>query len=125
MSTTAATLANVASSATSVPLFAASLDPYAETDVLGRTVFNDSTAILYLAYAATAGGRDRGHGSGRTGPVLGKRHAARGDRRHDDSVRDGRIRGRDDRQPWQHHQLQHCRGHELLPGVPDGLHRHG
>jgi hypothetical protein len=54
MSTTAATLANVASSATSVNLFAASADPYAAVDVLGRTVFNDSTQVLYLKFGATA-----------------------------------------------------------------------
>lgn len=54
MSTTQPTTATVASSASSVNLFAASADPYAETDVLGRTVFNDSTQVLYLKFGATA-----------------------------------------------------------------------
>lgn len=45
---TAATLANVASSATNVTLFAAA------GDTNGRTVYNDSTAVLYLKYGATA-----------------------------------------------------------------------
>lgn len=44
----AATAANVASSATSVQLFAAA------SVVHGRTVYNDSTAVLYLKYGATA-----------------------------------------------------------------------
>ncbi len=44
----AAVLANVASSATSVTLFAANAG--AKT----RTVFNDSTAVLYIALSATA-----------------------------------------------------------------------
>ena len=44
-----ATLANVASSATSVTIFAA-----ATGNVRGRTVFNDSTAVLYLKFGATA-----------------------------------------------------------------------
>lgn len=51
MSTTApqsATLANVASSATNVTLFAAS------GSVKGRAVYNDSTAVLYLKFGATA-----------------------------------------------------------------------
>lgn len=43
-----ATLANVASSATNVTLFAASSDDN------GRIVVNDSTAVLYLKYGATA-----------------------------------------------------------------------
>ena len=43
-----ATLASVASSATSVTIFAAA------NGSNGRTVFNDSTAVLYLAFAATA-----------------------------------------------------------------------
>lgn len=42
-----ATLANVASSATNVTLFAAAT-------ANGRTVFNDSTAVLYLKFGATA-----------------------------------------------------------------------
>lgn len=45
---TTATTANVASSATNVTLFAAA------GDVNARTVFNDSTAVLYLKYGATA-----------------------------------------------------------------------
>lgn len=45
---TTATTANVASSATSVPLFAAA------GDVNARVVYNDSTAVLYLKYGATA-----------------------------------------------------------------------
>ena len=43
-----ATLANVSSSATSVAVFAATA--YAN----GRTVYNDSTQVLYLKYGATA-----------------------------------------------------------------------
>lgn len=43
-----ATTANVASSATNVTLFAAS------GSVKGRTVFNDSTAVLYLKFGVTA-----------------------------------------------------------------------
>jgi hypothetical protein len=43
-----ATLANVASSATSVNLFAAT------ALVKGRIIFNDSTAVLYVKYGATA-----------------------------------------------------------------------
>jgi hypothetical protein len=43
-----ATLANVASSASSVTVFAAS------GTVKARTVFNDSTAVLYLKFGATA-----------------------------------------------------------------------
>lgn len=42
-----ATLANVASSASNVTLFSASV-------ANGRTVYNDSTAVLYLKYGATA-----------------------------------------------------------------------
>lgn len=42
-----ATLANVVSSATNVTLFAAGV-------ANGRTVFNDSTAVLYLKFGATA-----------------------------------------------------------------------
>jgi hypothetical protein len=45
---TTATLANVASSATNVTLFAA-----AGTSS-GRAVFNDSTAVLYLKFGVTA-----------------------------------------------------------------------
>lgn len=51
MSTTsiqAATLANVTSSATSVTLFAANGAARA------RAIYNDSTAVLYLKYGATA-----------------------------------------------------------------------
>ena len=44
----AATLANVASSATSVNLFAAT------AKALGRTIFNDSTQVLYVKFGATA-----------------------------------------------------------------------
>ena len=44
----AATLANVAGSATSVPLFAEA------GSANGRTVFNDSSAILYLKFGTTA-----------------------------------------------------------------------
>lgn len=42
-----ASLANVASSAASVTLFAAG-EPHA------RTIFNDSTAVLYVAFSSTA-----------------------------------------------------------------------
>lgn len=45
----AATLANVASSATNVTLFAA-----AAGRVQMRTIFNDSTAVLYVKFGATA-----------------------------------------------------------------------
>lgn len=45
---TAATLANVASSATNVTLFAA------EATVNMRTIYNDSTAVLYVKFGATA-----------------------------------------------------------------------
>lgn len=51
MSTTpsqSATLANVTSSASSVTLFAAS------GTVKARTIFNDSTAVLYVKFGATA-----------------------------------------------------------------------
>ena len=48
---TSATLANVASSASSVTLFAA--DTTAGTNG-GRTVFNDSTAVLYVKFGTTA-----------------------------------------------------------------------
>lgn len=44
----AATEANVASSATNVTVFAAS------APVNGRAVYNDSTAVLYLKFGATA-----------------------------------------------------------------------
>lgn len=54
MTATQATTANVASSATSVNLFPATADAYAELDTLGRAVFNDSTAVLYLKFGATA-----------------------------------------------------------------------
>ncbi len=43
-----ATLANVASSATNATLWAAA------ASVKGRVVYNDSTAILYLKFGATA-----------------------------------------------------------------------
>jgi hypothetical protein len=43
-----ATLANVASSASSVTLFAAS------GSVKGRAVYNDSTAVLYLKFGTSA-----------------------------------------------------------------------
>ena len=43
-----ATLANVASSATNVTIFAAASGDNA------RTVYNDSTAVLYLKFGATA-----------------------------------------------------------------------
>lgn len=43
-----ATLANVASSATNVTLFAAS------SNALGRTIYNDSTAVLYVKFGVTA-----------------------------------------------------------------------
>lgn len=45
---TTATLANVASSASNVTIFAAAAQANA------RTVYNDSTAILYLKFGATA-----------------------------------------------------------------------
>ena len=44
----AATLANVASSATSVTIFSAAVSAN------GRVVFNDSTAVLYLAFSTSA-----------------------------------------------------------------------
>lgn len=44
----AATLTNVASSATTVNLFAAN------GMASGRTIFNDSTAVLYVKFGATA-----------------------------------------------------------------------
>lgn len=43
-----ATLANVASSASSVTLLAAG------SDANGRAIFNDSTAVLYVKFGATA-----------------------------------------------------------------------
>jgi hypothetical protein len=43
-----ATLANVASSATNVTLFAAASDDN------GRTIYNDSTSVLYVKFGATA-----------------------------------------------------------------------
>lgn len=43
-----ATLANVASSATNVTLFSA------DSDANGRTIYNDSTAVLYVKFGATA-----------------------------------------------------------------------
>lgn len=43
-----ATLANVASSATNVTVFAA------DSDANARTIFNDSTAVLYLKFGVTA-----------------------------------------------------------------------
>lgn len=45
---TTATLANVASSATNVNLFAAA------SDINARTIYNDSTAVLYVKFGATA-----------------------------------------------------------------------
>jgi hypothetical protein len=45
---TAATLANVASANTNTPLFAAGVGANA------RAVYNDSTAVLYLKFGATA-----------------------------------------------------------------------
>lgn len=45
---TAATLANVASSATNVTIFSG------DNTVRARTLFNDSTAVLYLKFGATA-----------------------------------------------------------------------
>lgn len=45
---TAATLANVASSATNVTVFAAT------QNINSRAVYNDSTAVLYLKFGATA-----------------------------------------------------------------------
>lgn len=45
---TTATLANVSSSASSVTLFAAASDTNA------RTIYNDSTAVLYVKFGATA-----------------------------------------------------------------------
>lgn len=48
MSPQSATPANVTSSASSVTLFAA------KGSVKGRTIFNDSTAVLYVKFGATA-----------------------------------------------------------------------
>ncbi len=48
MRPTSATLANVASSASNVTLFSA------KGDVNARTIFNDSTATLYVKFGATA-----------------------------------------------------------------------
>ncbi len=48
ISTQTATLTSVASSATTVVLFAA------KSSARSRTVFNESTAVLYVAFAATA-----------------------------------------------------------------------
>lgn len=45
-----ATLANVASSAANVTVFPA----FTGSFLFGRTVFNDSTAVLYLKFGATA-----------------------------------------------------------------------
>lgn len=45
---TTATLANVASSATNVTVFSAA------NNINCRTVYNDSTAVLYLKFGATA-----------------------------------------------------------------------
>lgn len=45
---TTATLANVSSSATNVTLFAA------KSTAVGRTIWNDSTAVLYVKFGATA-----------------------------------------------------------------------
>lgn len=45
---TTATLANVASSATNVTLFAA------DGTASARTIFNDSTAVLYVKFGTTA-----------------------------------------------------------------------
>ena len=63
-----ATLANVASSATSVALFADDTDAYAAVDLLGRTVFNDSTPILYVIRDNGVG--DQLHGADRGGGLL-------------------------------------------------------
>lgn len=48
LATQSATLANVSSSASSVTIFAASNSPK------GRMIWNDSTAILYMKFGATA-----------------------------------------------------------------------
>jgi hypothetical protein len=48
LSPQSATLANVSSSASSVTLFAAA------GGVKGRTIYNDSTAVLYVKFGATA-----------------------------------------------------------------------
>lgn len=48
MGYTAATTSNVASSATNVTLFAANGQAH------GRAIYNDSTAVLYLKFGATA-----------------------------------------------------------------------
>jgi hypothetical protein len=48
MSPQSATLANVSSSASSTTLFAA------KGSVKGRTIYNDSTAVLYVKFGATA-----------------------------------------------------------------------
>jgi hypothetical protein len=45
---TSATLANVASSATNVTVFAA------QGDIHARAVYNDSTSVLYLKFGSTA-----------------------------------------------------------------------
>lgn len=52
-----AATASVAASASSVQLFAASLGTQLSLPG-GRTVFNDSTAVLYLKYGATASAAD-------------------------------------------------------------------
>lgn len=50
MSTSSASLSSVASSASNVTLFSAA-DP---SNAEGRTIFNDSTAVLYVKFGATA-----------------------------------------------------------------------
>lgn len=50
MSTSSAALSNVASSASNVTLFPA-VDP---SNAEGRLVYNDSTAVLYVKFGATA-----------------------------------------------------------------------
>ena len=54
MSDQTATLANVASSATSVNLFAANTYTYPADGNHCRTIFNDSTQVLYVKFGATA-----------------------------------------------------------------------
>ena len=54
MSDQTATLANVASSASSVNLFPANTYTYPADGNHGRLVFNDSTQVLYLKFGATA-----------------------------------------------------------------------
>lgn len=54
MPNNAATVSTVAASATAVTLFAAG----AGNDAAVRTVFNDSTALLYVKFGATASSTD-------------------------------------------------------------------